>query len=301
MRQTLMNKQEYKEEYNVLKKIVEEKLDEYVPVVYPEEIYKSMKYSLNAGGKRLRPVMVLETCRMVSGSYENAIPTACAIEMLHTQSLIHDDLPCMDNDDYRRGKLTNHKAFSESTAVLAGDALLSFAPKLIIDKTPKSVSPEQIIQVIREFCIGAGVDGIISGQIVDIDSENKEISHETLDYIHEYKTAKLFVLAVKAGAIIGGAREKQINALEEFATTYGHAFQIYDDILDEIATLEELGKTPGKDANAHKATYTSHFGLEKAKEKVHFLCDKCCAILGNNGLKSQILEGILSDIVERVC
>ena len=163
-----MNKQEYKNEYNNLKKIVEEKLDEYVPVIYPEEIYKSMKYSLNAGGKRLRPVMVLETCKMVSGSYENAIPTACAIEMLHTQSLIHDDLPCMDNDDYRRGKLTNHKAFSESTAVLAGDALLSFAPKLIIDKTPKSVSAEQILQVIREFCIGAGVDGIISGQIVDM-------------------------------------------------------------------------------------------------------------------------------------
>lgn len=296
-----MNKQEYKEQYNVLKKIVEEKLDEYVPILYPEEIYNSMKYSLNAGGKRLRPIMTLETCRMISGSYENAIPTACAIEMLHTQSLIHDDLPCMDNDDYRRGKLTNHKAFSESTAVLAGDALLSFAPKLIIDKTPKSVSAEQILQVIREFCIGAGVDGIISGQIVDIDSENKEISHETLDFIHEYKTAKLFVLAIKAGAILGGASEKQIKALEDFAINYGHAFQIYDDILDETATLEELGKTPGKDANAHKATYTSHFGLIKAKEQVRFLCDKCCDILDSNGLKSQILEGILSDIVERVC
>ena len=131
-----MNKTEYKNEYGKLKKLVEEKLDEFVPVKYPEEIYNSMKYSLNAGGKRLRPVMTLEVCRMLSGSYENAIPTACAIEMLHTQSLIHDDLPCMDNDDYRRGKLTNHKAFSESTAVLAGDALLSFAPKLIIEKTP---------------------------------------------------------------------------------------------------------------------------------------------------------------------
>ncbi len=296
-----MNKNEYKNQYNALKKLIEEKLDEYVPILYPQEIYNSMKYSLNAGGKRLRPVMVLETCRMISGSYENAIPTACAIEMLHTQSLIHDDLPCMDNDDYRRGKLTNHKAFSESTAVLAGDALLSFAPKLIIDKTPKSVSAEQILQVIREFCIGAGVDGIISGQIVDIDSENKDISHETLDFIHEYKTAKLFVLAIKAGAILGGASENQINILEDFAKTYGHAFQIYDDILDETATLEELGKTPGKDANAHKATYTSHFGLIKAKEQVRFLCDKCCDILNLNGLKSQILEGILSDIVERVC
>lgn len=296
-----MNKTEYKNEYGKLKKLVEEKLDEFVPVKYPEEIYNSMKYSLNAGGKRLRPVMTLEVCRMLSGSYENAIPTACAIEMLHTQSLIHDDLPCMDNDDYRRGKLTNHKAFSESTAVLAGDALLSFAPKLIIEKTPSSVSKADIVEIIKEFCIGAGVDGIISGQVVDIDSENKQISAETLDYIHEYKTSKLFVLAMKAGAILGGGNEKQINDMEKWALAFGHAFQIYDDILDEIATLEELGKTPGKDANAHKATYTSLFGLEKAKYEVKRLCYQCCDILNSNGYDSLILRGILSDITERVC
>lgn len=296
-----MNKTEYKNEYGKLKKLVEEKLDEFVPVKYPEEIYNSMKYSLNAGGKRLRPVMTLEVCRMLSGSYENAIPTACAIEMLHTQSLIHDDLPCMDNDDYRRGKLTNHKAFSESTAVLAGDALLSFAPKLIIEKTPSSVSKADIVEIIKEFCIGAGVDGIISGQVVDIDSENKQISAKTLDYIHEYKTSKLFVLAMKAGAILGGGNEKQINDMEKWALAFGHAFQIYDDILDEIATLEELGKTPGKDANAHKATYTSLFGLEKAKCEVKRLCDQCCDILNSNGYDSLILRGILSDITERVC
>jgi geranylgeranyl diphosphate synthase type II len=295
------NKEEYKSEYNALKQIIETKLDEYLPIKYPEEIYSSMKYSLMAGGKRLRPVMALEVCRMISGKYEDAIPTACAIEMLHTQSLIHDDLPCMDNDDYRRGKLTNHKAFSESTAVLAGDALLSYAPKLIIEKTPSNVSPKQIVSVIKEFCIAAGTDGIISGQIVDIDSENKEISPETLDYIHEYKTAKLFVLAIKAGAIIGGATDEQINILESFALSYGHAFQIYDDILDEISTLEELGKTPHKDANAHKATYTSVFGMDKAKQQVLYLCNKSCDILNTNGFKSVILRGILSDIIERVC
>ncbi|MGN0015635.1 MAG: polyprenyl synthetase family protein, partial [Candidatus Gastranaerophilaceae bacterium] len=170
----MVNKEQYKEEFNYFKNIIEKKLDEFLQIKYPEEIFESMKYSLTAGGKRLRPVITLEVCKMVSGNYENAIPTACAIEMLHTQSLIHDDLPCMDNDDFRRGKPTNHKAFSESTAVLAGDALLSFAPKLIIDKTPAEVSSENILKVLREFFIAAGVDGIIAGQVVDIDSENKE-------------------------------------------------------------------------------------------------------------------------------
>lgn len=297
----MIDKTKYKQEYNELKKIIEKKLDEFVPIKYPEEIYESVKYSLNAGGKRLRPIITLEVCRLLSGSYEKAIPTACAIEMLHTQSLIHDDLPCMDNDDYRRGKLTNHKMFSEATAVLAGDALLSYAPKLIIEKTPKEVSSEKIIEIIKEFCIAAGVDGIISGQIVDIESENKEITPETLNFLHEYKTSKLFVLAVNAGAIIANATKEQRKNLEDFAITFGHAFQIYDDILDEIATLEELGKTPGKDANAHKATYTSIFGLDHAKCKVISLCAKCCDILDNNNLNSLILKGIISDITERVC
>ena len=297
----MIDKSLYKSEFNKLKELIENKLDEFVPIKYPEEIYQSMKYSLNAGGKRLRPVIVLEVCRMISGSYENAIPTACAVEMLHTQSLIHDDLPCMDNDDYRRGKLTNHKAFSESTAVLAGDALLSYAPKLIIDKTPKTISSNQILAIINEFCIGAGVEGIIGGQIVDIDSENKKISKETLNYIHEYKTAKLFILAIKSGAIIANASEKQLIELERFASTLGHAFQIYDDILDEIATIEELGKTPGKDANSHKATYTSLYGLEQAKIEVKKLCNTCYDILNDNNFDSIILRGILSDITERVC
>lgn len=290
-----------KKQYKILKDLIEQKLDEYVPVIYPEEIYKSMKYSLSAGGKRLRPVMALEVSRLISGTYEQTVPTACAIEMLHTQSLIHDDLPCMDNDDFRRGKPSNHKAFSESTAVLAGDALISYAVKIIIDKTPKSVSAENILKVIGEFCSAAGTDGIISGQVVDIASENKHIDKNTLDYIHEYKTAKMFILAVKAGAVLGNASDKQISVLVDFASKFGHAFQIYDDILDEISTLEELGKTPGKDEKAHKATYTSLYGLENAKSKVKELCNYCCDILINNKLKSEILLGIISDITERVC
>ena len=286
--------------FNVFRNKVDEGLDQYVDVIYPETIYESMKYSLLAGGKRLRPVIACEVATVLGASVEEIIPTACAIEMLHCQSLIHDDLPCMDNDDYRRGKLTNHKVYGEATAVLAGDALLSFAPKLIIDKTPSSVSSEQVLKVLREFFIAAGVDGIISGQIVDLDSEHKKISEEILSFIYEYKTAKLFKLAVRAGAIIAGATEKQIEDLTKFAEYYGHAFQIYDDILDVTSTLEELGKTPGKDANVEKSTYVSMYGLEEAKKQALFLCEKACAILKSNDIKSDILYGVVSEISEGI-
>ena len=293
-------KESIKAKFNEFRKLVDKGLDKYVEVIYPESIYESMKYSLLAGGKRLRPVMACEVAAALGASLEEILPTACAIEMLHCQSLIHDDLPCMDNDDYRRGKLTNHKVFGESTAVLAGDALLSFAPKLIIDKTPKTISPEKLIKVLREFFIAAGVDGIISGQIVDIDSEHKQISAETLEFIHEYKTAKLFILAVRAGAIIAGADDEKLELLTEFAKLYGHAFQIYDDILDVTSTLEELGKTPGKDANVEKSTYVSMYGLQKSKEQALFLCKQACDILVANNINSEVLLGIVSDIVEGI-
>lgn len=290
----------YKEEFNKYKKIIETNLDKYIPVEYPQEIFESMRYSVLAGGKRLRPIITLETARMVSGSFEEAIPVACAVEMLHCQSLIHDDLPCMDNDDYRRGKPTNHKVYGEATATLAGDALLSFAPQLILKQTPKTITTEKLLDLLNEFFTAAGVYGIIAGQIVDIDSEKKKIDEKTLDFIHEYKTAKLFTFAFRAGAIVGNASEKEIEELTKFSQLFGHAFQIYDDILDEIATLEEIGKTPGKDKAVEKNTYTSMFGLEKAKEKVKFLCASACDILKNNNNNSLIFEGIINDIIERI-
>lgn len=289
-----------KMEFNKFRKVIDEHLDKYIEVIYPEAIYESMRYSLLAGGKRLRPVIAAETASIFGSSIEDILPCACAIEMLHCQSLIHDDLPCMDNDDYRRGKLTNHKVFGEAAAVLAGDAFLSYAPKLIIDKTPKTVSADKIISVLREFFIAAGTDGIISGQIVDIDSEKKKISKETLSFIYEYKTAKLFKLAVRAGAIIGGASNKALDALTLFAQNYGHAFQIYDDILDVTSTLEELGKTPFKDINAEKSTYVSMYGLDEAKKQSLFLCNKACDILRANNINSEILFGIVSDIAEGI-
>ena len=290
-----------KKQFDEYKNLIERKLDEYIPVEYPEKIWKSMRYSVLAGGKRLRPVMTLETCRVLSGSYENAVAAACAIEMLHSQSLIHDDLPCMDNDDYRRGKLTNHKKFSESTAVLAGDALLSFAPQIIIQKTPKTVSQDKILKVLEEFLVSAGAEKLIAGQVVDIDSEGKQIDKQTLNFIHENKTAALFKLSLRTGAILGGADDKILEALTLVAQNMGLAFQIMDDILDVTSTLEELGKTPGKDALEEKATYVSLYGLDEAKKQVASLCSTACGILKEHNIESEVLTGIVNSISERVC
>ncbi len=274
-------------------KIIEAKLDEFLPVQYPEVIFEAMRYSVLAGGKRLRPVMCLEACRMFGGNIEEALPTACAIEMLHVQSLIHDDLPCMDNDDFRRGKPTSHKAFGEANAVLAGDALLSFAPQLIIEKS--TFSDDKKIKIINEFCKAAGVYGIIAGQVVDIDSEGKHISKETLEFIHTYKTAALFKFALKAGAIIADADENQLCDVEDFGQKLGFAFQICDDILDETSTFEEMGKTLGKDKAVEKSTYTSLYGLEKARKDTICLLDDACAIINkynNSDIFRQIIDSI---------
>lgn len=293
-------KQPVKQQLDDYIKLIEQKLDEFLPVKYPEEIWESMRYSVLAGGKRLRPILCLETCRVLSGTYEQAIPAACAIEMLHTQSLIHDDLPCMDNDDYRRGKLTNHKKFSESTAVLAGDALLSFAPQIIIQKTPKTVSQEKILKVLEEFLVSAGAEKLIAGQVVDIDSEGKQIDKDTLHFIHENKTAALFKLSLRTGAILGDADELQLAALTNYAEKIGLAFQIMDDILDVTSTLEELGKTPGKDALEEKATFVSFFGMDTAKQRVSSLCEEACDILKKNNIVSDILQEIANSITERI-
>ena len=285
--------------FDEYKKIVNEHLDRFLKVQYPQEIFDSMRYSVLADGKRLRPIMVLEICNMFSNHYENAIPAACALEMIHAQSLIHDDLPCMDNDDFRRGKPTNHKTFCESTAVLAGDALLSFAPQLII-RNGCGNSSETLLKVVEEVCDAAGAYGIVAGQIVDIDSEHKKIDIETLKYIHKYKTARLFKCALKCGAILGGASDKQIEEVEKFADEFGLAFQICDDILDVTATFEEIGKTPNKDSAAEKTTYVTFFGLNKAVEKLNYHVDCACDILNNGDFKSEILFNITLDLKNKI-
>ena len=279
--------------------LVDRKLDEYLQITYPEEIFKAMKYTLMLPGKRLRPVMCLETVRMLGGDIEKALPIACAIEMLHVQSLIHDDLPCMDNDDFRRGKPSNHKVFGEANAVLAGDALLTFAPQLIIEKSKGQLSDEIILKLVHEYTKFAGAYALIAGQVVDIESESGKLTRsaeETLDFIHLNKTAVLFRLAVRCGAIISD--ESKLEEFDEFAKKFGLAFQIYDDIMDEISTFEELGKTVGKDEKSGKLTYISLYGLEEAKKKFGLLINDCYGIV--NKYNSEIFRSILDKLRDRI-
>ena len=281
--------------------LINQKLDEFMPIDYPHKIFKSMKYTVTLPGKRLRPIMCLETCKMFGGNYEDAIPTACAIEMLHAQTLIHDDLPCMDNDNYRRGKLTNHMVFGEANAVLAGDALLSYAPMIIL-KHSKNLEPKKLLKLMEEYFHAAGAYGVIAGQVVDIESEKLTIDPEDkdlpelLNYIHTHKTADLFKLALRSGAIIAGATDKQLEDITEFGQYLGVAFQIADDILDVTSTFEEMGKTLGKDQQEGKLTYVSLYGLEKARTDLQTYITKCDEILKNHNIESEIFNQILNKI-----
>lgn len=301
---------------NELIELIEKKLDEYMEITYPHKIFKSMKYTVLLPGKRLRPVMCIECARLFGAGVEEAMPTACAIEMLHSQTLIHDDLPCMDNDDYRRGKLTNHKVFGEAMAVLAGDALLTFAPQTIL-KNSKNLGSEKLIQIMEEYFQAAGAYGVIAGQVMDIESEmlnepstygeivtessetndeDFEFKSELLKYIQIHKTSDLFKLALRTGAIIGGADAKSLAALTAFGEKLGIAFQIADDILDETSTFEEMGKTLGKDKASGKLTYVSLYGLERSKADLANLIDECFGILEDNNFKSEIFSEILNKI-----
>jgi len=282
--------------------LVEKKLDEYMIIQDPEDLFKSMRYTVLLPGKRLRPIMCLETCRMLRGNYDNAIPTACAIEMLHAQTLIHDDLPCMDNDDFRRGKISNHRMFGEAVAVLAGDALISFAPQIIL-KNSEFLDDVQKLKILNEYFEYAGAYGVIAGQTVDIQSEGGKIKGkkgDALRYIHLHKTADLFKLSIRTGAIIANATDEQMAIVTEFAEKLGLAFQVADDILDETCSFEALGKTPGKDRQAGKLTYVSLFGIENAKCKLTCLYKECYDILKKNNIKSQIFEEIIEGIKKRV-
>ncbi|KAG8373466.1 hypothetical protein BUALT_Bualt11G0027200 [Buddleja alternifolia] len=240
-------------------------LDDAVPLQNPIKIHESMRYSLLAGGKRVRPVLCLAACELVGGDEAMALPVACSIEMIHTMSLIHDDLPCMDNDDLRRGKPTNHKAFDEETAVLAGDALLSLAFEHVAAKT-RDVVPHRVVQAIVELGSAVGSEGLVAGQVVDICSEGKSVGLDELEYIHVHKTSKLLEAAVVCGAIMGGGGGVEVERLRKYARCIGLLFQVVDDILDVTKTSEELGKTAGKDLASDKATYPRLMGLEKAKE-----------------------------------
>ncbi|XP_047158449.1 geranylgeranyl pyrophosphate synthase 7, chloroplastic-like [Vigna umbellata] len=245
---------------------VNQALDAAIALRDPEKIHKAMRYSLLAGGKRIRPILCIAACELVGGDDATAIPAACAVEMIHTMSLIHDDLPCMDNDDLRRGKPTNHKVFGEDVAVLAGDALLAFAFEHLAAAT-EGVSPARVVRAIGELAKSIGGDGLVAGQVVDLDSEGaSNVGLERLEFIHVHKTAALLEAAVVLGAIVGGGSDEEIEKLRKFARCIGLLFQVVDDILDVTKSSEELGKTAGKDLVADKVTYPKLLGIQKSKE-----------------------------------
>ena len=250
------------------------------------DLYDAMCYSLMAGGKRLRPMLMLETYRMFGGKSEVIEPFMAAIEMIHTYSLIHDDLPAMDNDDFRRGQPSNHKKFGEGQAILAGDALLNQAFSICIDECKKG---RTYINAASEICRNAGAYGMVAGQVVDVLSEGKDINKETLDFIHENKTAAMIIGALKAGAEIGGACEEDIAKIERAGKLIGVAFQIQDDILDVISTFDKLGKPIHSDEKNNKITYASMFGVERASEMVSEMSDEAVEILKSMNANTDFL------------
>ncbi|XP_047939649.1 heterodimeric geranylgeranyl pyrophosphate synthase large subunit 1, chloroplastic-like [Salvia hispanica] len=245
---------------------VERALDASVPLREPRLVHEAMRYSLLAGGKRVRPILCLAACELVGGPERAAMPSACAVEMVHTMSLIHDDLPCMDDDDLRRGRPTSHRAFGEAVAVLAGDALLSLSFEHVASATP-GVSPDRVVRAIAELGRSVGSEGLVGGQVADISSEGVSgVGLEQLEYIHLHKTAVLLEAAVVMGAIVGGAGDEAVERLRKFARRVGLLFQVVDDILDVTKSSEELGKTAGKDVATDKATYPKLMGLERSRE-----------------------------------
>jgi geranylgeranyl diphosphate synthase, type II len=281
-------------------KICEAALDKAIPIIYPEKIYESMRYSLLAGGKRLRPILCLATCEMMGGTIEMAMPAACAVEMIHTMSLIHDDLPAMDNDDYRRGKLTNHKIYGEDIAILAGDGLLAYAFEFVATQTPENVPKDRVLKVVARLGRAMGAAGLVGGQVVDLDSEGKsDISLETLTFIHNHKTAALLEACVVCGGILAGASSENVQRLSRYSQNIGLAFQIIDDILDITATQEQLGKTAGKDLIAKKVTYPSLWGIEESRSKAQQLIEAACKELEPFGELAQPLQALAHFITSR--
>ena len=248
---------------------------------YPETIVKGMEYAILNGGKRLRPFLLFATLELLNQNIEKGVKSAIALEMIHSYSLVHDDLPALDNDDYRRGKLTTHKVFGEAEGILIGDSLLTHAFYVLSQKNLKFLSSEQIVNIISKTSEYAGINGMIGGQMIDIESENKKIDLETLKYIHSHKTGKLIKLPIEIACIIANVEKDKKEVLEEYANLIGLAFQVKDDILDVEGTFEELGKPVGSDIDLHKATYPSILGMEESKKILNDTVEKAKEIIKN--------------------
>ena len=282
---------------------VDAALDRFLPKEneLPHSLHKAMRYSVFAGGKRVRPILMLAACQAVGGDTERAIPAACAMEMIHTYSLIHDDLPAMDDDDFRRGNPTNHKVFGEAIAILAGDALLTEAFKLVSDpRFAIGCEPAARLAVIHEIATCAGSHGMVGGQVVDMESEGKaDIDLPVVQYIHTHKTGALIKASVIAGALLGGADETKLAAIKRYGEAAGLAFQIADDILDIEGTTEEIGKDAGSDEARGKATYPAVMGIAAAKEEAQAMMDEAFRALEIFGPEADHLREIAAYIVKR--
>ena len=280
---------------------VDQGLDRFLPseTAPPESLHKAMRYSVLAGGKRLRPVLVAAGAEAVGGSLDAVMPAACAVEMIHTYSLIHDDLPAMDNDDFRRGVPTNHKVFGEAIAILAGDALLTLAFRLLGDSVAAGADAQRLREVFIEVADAAGSAGMVGGQVADIECEGKPADAALVDYIHTHKTAALIRASIRSGAILAGATPEELKALGVAGDDLGLAFQIMDDILDITATSEELGKTAGKDQAQQKATYPAVHGIETSRRRAQALIADAHAALEPFGPRALPLRALGTFIIER--
>ena len=288
-----------KELWNERRQLVEDHLTEELNLdgALDKTLCESMQYSLMAGGKRLRPILLMAAADAVGAKGTDYLESACAIEMIHTYSLIHDDLPAMDDDDYRRGKLTNHKVYGAGMATLAGDALLTLAFEVMLRQS--GATPETILQVVREMSVAAGPDGMVGGQALDLESEDKRISMETLRRMHMGKTGALFRAAIRSGAILGGASAIELSALTEYADNFGLAFQITDDVLDVTGDEAVIGKPVGSDEKNHKSTYVTLTSLEKAKALAKETVGDAVKALEPFGPEADFLRELVRYLVDR--
>jgi geranylgeranyl diphosphate synthase type II len=284
------------------KALVDEALARYLPGEehYPPAIFQAMRYSVFAGGKRVRPILAIAAAEALGGTAADVLPVACALECIHTYSLIHDDLPALDNDDYRRGRLTNHKVFGEANAILAGDALLTFAFELMGDARhwPQFV-PERVVQVMREVAYAIGTFGMIGGQVVDLQMEGQDVDLLALQYIHAHKTGALIRTSVRSGAILGGGSPAAVEALTHYGTHIGLAFQIMDDILDVRGDEQLMGKALRKDDARSKATYPRLVGLAESEVRAQAAVNASIAALDIIGERGAVLRDLAHFIIAR--
>lgn len=283
----------FKQELNRKKIYIDDSMKEMLIAKdsYPPLIHEAMHYAVFNGGKRLRPIMLIESAGIAGRKAEEVLPAACAIEMIHSYSLVHDDLPAMDDDDFRRGKPTCHRVFGEANAILTGDALLTEAFGMLAKNAENSrISPDAVLRVLGELARAAGSMGMIGGQVLDLESENKKISYEELMTLHNLKTGELFRTSLRAGAILGGMNEKGVESLSTYAEHFGLAFQITDDILDVAGDEALLGKPIGSDEKNSKTTYCSIFGIEKARELAEESVQACIKSLEIFGCEADFLR-----------